>query len=65
MSLALIVTGTLVIGVIFVNGWTDAPNAIATAISTRVLSTRTAIIMATILNFFGAFVLTMINSQVA
>ena len=65
MSLALIVTGTLVLGVIFVNGWTDAPNAIATAISTRVMDTRTAIIMATILNFFGAFVLTLLNAQVA
>ena len=65
MSIALIITGTLVMGVIFVNGWTDAPNAIATAISTRVLRPRTAIIMAVILNFFGAFVLTLINSQVA
>jgi len=52
-------------GVMFVNGWTDAPNAIATAISTRVMGTRTAIIMATILNFLGALLLTMINSQVA
>ena len=65
MSLALIITGTLVLGVIFVNGWTDAPNAIATAISTRVLSTRKAIIMATILNFIGALVMTMLNAQVA
>lgn len=65
MSIALIVTGTLVMGVIFVNGWTDAPNAIATAISTRVMGTRTAIIMAAILNFVGAFVLTRINWEVA
>ena len=52
-------------GVIFVNGWTDAPNAIATAISTRVMSMRKAIIMATILNFAGAFAFTLINSEVA
>ena len=65
MSLTLIITGALVLGVIFVNGWTDAPNAIATAVSTRVISTRNAIIMATILNFLGALALTMINSQVA
>jgi len=65
LSVALIVTGLLVMGVIFVNGWTDAPNAIATAISTRVLETRKAIIMATILNFAGALVMTMLNSQVA
>lgn len=65
MSVALIITGALVMGVIFVNGWTDAPNAIATAISTRVLETRKAIIMATILNFAGALVMTLINAQVA
>lgn len=65
MSLALLITGTLVIGVIFVNGWTDAPNAIATAISTRVLNTRTAIIMATFLNFLGALVMTLLTAQVA
>ena len=65
MTPALLITGALVLGVIFVNGWTDAPNAIATAVSTRVISTRNAIIMATILNFIGAFVLTMVNSQVA
>ena len=27
VSIALLVTITLVMGVIFVNGWTDAPNA--------------------------------------
>lgn len=59
------ITGTLVMGVIFVNGWTDAPNAIATAISTRVLKPRTAIIMAVILNFLGALLMTLLNSQVA
>ncbi len=39
----------------FVNGWTDAPNAIATVVSTRVLSLRAAIILATIFNSIGAF----------
>lgn len=65
MSIALVVTIILVMGVIFVNGWTDAPNAIATAISTRVLTPKTAIRMAVVMNFFGALVMTMINSQVA
>ena len=32
----LAVTVILTLGVIFVNGWTDAPNAIATCVSTRV-----------------------------
>lgn len=39
----------------FVNGWTDAPNAIATIVSTRVMSPRRAIILATILNIAGTF----------
>ena len=65
MSLALFITGTLVMGVIFVNGWTDAPNAIATAISTRVMGMRHAIIMAAILNFFGALAMTLVNAEVA
>lgn len=39
----------------FVNGWTDAPNAIATVVSTRVLSPRKAVALAVILNIAGAF----------
>jgi PiT family inorganic phosphate transporter len=38
----------------FVNGWTDAPNAIATVVSTRVLSPRLAIVLAVLLNILGA-----------
>ena len=37
----------------FVNGWTDAANSIATVVSTRVLSPRKAVIMATLLNITG------------
>lgn len=40
---------------VFVNGWTDAPNAIATVVSTRVLPPRTAILMGAVFNFFGVF----------
>jgi PiT family inorganic phosphate transporter len=40
----------------FVNGWTDAPNAIATVVSTRVLSPTLAVFMAAILNIVGAMV---------
>jgi PiT family inorganic phosphate transporter len=43
----------LVLAAEFVNGWTDAPNAIATVVSTRVLSPSQALIMATILNVVG------------
>ena len=48
----------LVIGVAvvfdFVNGFHDSANAIATVVSTRVLSILTAVIMAGVLNFVGA-----------
>ncbi len=40
----------------FVNGWNDSANAIATVVSTRVLSPFTAIIYAAILNLFGALI---------
>jgi PiT family inorganic phosphate transporter len=39
----------------FVNGWTDAPNAIATVVSTRVMRPTHAVIMAGALNAAGAF----------
>ena len=55
----------LTLGVIFVNGWTDAPNAIATCVTTRCLNVRTAIWMSAAFNFLGVFVMTQINSSVA
>ncbi|WP_057812489.1 inorganic phosphate transporter [Companilactobacillus futsaii] len=51
--------------VVFVNGWTDAPNAIATAVSTRVLRPNVAIYIAVVMNFLGALVMTLFNAQVA
>src|SRR3989338_10312431 len=45
----------LVLAAEFVNGWTDAPNAIATVVSTRVLRPYPAVLMATALNIAGAF----------
>lgn len=64
-SPALFITALLTLAVILVNGWTDAPNAIATAVSTKAISPRTAIIIATVFNFLGIFVMTMINKTVA
>ena len=43
----------LVLAAEFVNGWHDASNAIATVVSTRVLSPRVAILMATVFNAVG------------
>ncbi len=55
----------LTLGVILVNGWTDAPNAIATCVSTRSMKPRAAIIMAAVFNFLGVFVMTLVSSKVA
>ena len=61
----LAITVALTLGVIFVNGWTDAPNAIATCVTTRCLPPRAAIIMSAIFNFLGVFIMTRINASVA
>ncbi|MBE5777876.1 MAG: inorganic phosphate transporter [Clostridiales bacterium] len=61
----LLVSTVLTLGVILVNGWTDAPNAIATCVSTRAIGVRKAIVMAAICNFLGVLVMTTINSSVA
>jgi PiT family inorganic phosphate transporter len=53
-SLLLVLVLLLVLAAEFVNGWTDAPNAIATVVSTRVLSPRSAVVMAVVLNIVGA-----------
>ena len=62
---ALLITVLLTLGVIFVNGWTDAPNAIATCVSTRSMGVTAAIIMSAVFNFFGVLVMTMVNATVA
>ena len=47
----LLIAVLLTLGVILVNGWTDAPNAIATCVVTRCMSARAAILMAAVFNF--------------
>ena len=64
-STPLMITVILTLGVILVNGWTDAPNAIATCVSTRAIKPKSAIIMAAVFNFFGVLVMTLINSKIA
>ncbi|MDA0986176.1 MAG: inorganic phosphate transporter [Bacteroidetes bacterium] len=54
----------LVLAAEFVNGWTDAPNAIATVVSTRVLSPRKAVVLATLLNIAGAFIGTAVATTI-
>lgn len=54
----------LICGVIFVNGWTDAPNAITASVSTGALKMRHAVVLAAIFNFLGALVMGMVNTSV-
>lgn len=61
----LLVVSILNVGVIIVNGGTDAPNAIATVVSTRAMRPRTAIIMAAICNFVGLLIVSLISPAVA
>lgn len=61
----LVITLLLTLGVIFVNGWTDAPNAIATCVTTRCMGVRSAIMMSAVFNFLGVLIMTQINSSVA
>ena len=61
----LMVSVILTLAVIFVNGWTDAPNAIATCVTTRCMEAKPAILMAAAFNFLGVLVMTLINSSVA
>jgi inorganic phosphate transporter, PiT family len=49
----------------FTNGFHDTANAIATAVSTRAMAPRTAVAMASILNFVGAFISLQVAATVA
>lgn len=61
----LFVSVLLTLGVIFVNGWTDAPNAIATCVSTRCIGVEKAIFMAAVCNFLGVLIMSLLNTRVA
>jgi PiT family inorganic phosphate transporter len=55
----------LILAAEFVNGWTDAPNAIATVVSTRVLTPQQALGLATVLNVFGTMSGTAVAATIA
>jgi PiT family inorganic phosphate transporter len=62
LGLALVLL--LILGAEFVNGWTDAPNAIATVVSTRSLSPAQAVGMASVLNLIGVLSGTAVASTI-
>lgn len=61
-----ILIGLVALALIFdyINGMHDSANAIATVVSTRVLSPKQAILMAAVLNFLGAFLSTAVAKTV-
>ncbi len=54
MDVPLLIVLGLILAAEFVNGWTDAPNSIATSVSTQALTPLQAVIMAGIFNTLGA-----------
>lgn len=56
MGVYVVIGLALVFG--FINGFHDSANAVATVVSTKVLSSRVAILMAAVLNVLGALVTT-------
>ena len=62
---ALALSVLLTLGVLLVNGWTDAPNAIAGAVVTGALSFRRAVLLAAVCNFLGVLCVTSVYPSVA
>src|SRR5438034_7287542 len=53
------------LGFDFTNGFHDTANAVATSVSTRALSPRTAVFIASVANLAGAFVTTAVAKTIA
>ncbi len=62
IMLCLVILAALVFD--YINGFHDTANAIATCVSTRALSVRSAIIMAAALNFAGAMISTKVAATI-
>ena len=58
-------TVILALGFDFINGFHDTANAIATAVSTKALSPKRAIIIASFMNFLGAILFTGVAKKIA
>ena len=68
MNTIIIVTVLVVIFALlfdFINGFHDTANAIATAVSTRALSPRVAVVLAATMNFIGAVTFTGVAKALA
>ena len=63
-DLLLVVVVAVALGFDFTNGFHDTANAVATSISTRALSPRMAVAVASVANIAGAFVTTAVAKTV-
>ncbi len=61
----IILTVVLALAFDFINGFHDTANAIATAVSTRALKLKHAIVIASIMNFLGAILFTGVAKTIA
>ena len=62
---SLLIITILISGVMFINGCSDVPNAVATCVATRSLTPKKALVLAAVFNFLGVLILTFISSKVA
>ena len=60
-----IITFFVIVMLVFINGFTDAPNAITTVVSTKVLSFKKAAMLSAVFNLIGIVVMSFINISVA
>lgn len=65
MTLLLILVIVFALAFDYINGFHDTANAIATVVSTRVMTPLAAILMAAVLNFAGALVATKVAKTIA
>ena len=65
MNVTVFLVRLLVLGVILINGWTDAPNAIATAVGSGCLTFRQGVWLAAVCNFAGAALAALLCPAVA
>lgn len=63
-TITLLVTIALILCAELINGWTDAPNAIATVVATRALTLPAAIVLASSLNAIGALLGTAVATTI-
>lgn len=61
---ALFFLGILIFGVLFVHGWTDAANSVATCIATRTLEPNLSLFLAAISTFLGVLVMVLFQTNV-